>query len=393
MSEYRIQVGKARSCTSKLQSGEKEMHYVADSVRGICRSLSIEDASRPVLQARLNRIAEQIDARAASAGMMSTSLSEIVDLYFQADRNTEKVGDGAEEQPRNGVNGNSQGPLVAIDISNLTRFIQKLAEQIYEIIREKFEEIKKIISDATTIDPVEIDNIMFSDDADSHDLYGSDQGSPVRKERIAHQQELYDIYIRNGGTPMNTTEFRDYLSVMNEHGCGYAALANTMMSYMVENYSGRESEFEREFGYPLMVDGHPNYEAVIVDLYSHGGRAGGTSVSAITARDLAQEYAQAHNIPIHREVTDGVTPQNVDERLRRGENVTIHYHNGVIHPYNNPSGDHSITAHAMTITGVTEDGKYIVSSWGNRYILDPNEVRTDSNGETTRFTYSVTTFE
>jgi hypothetical protein len=47
----------------------------------------------------------------------------------------------------------------------------------------------------------------------------------------------------------------------------------------------------------------------------------------------------------------------------------------------------------MTITGVTEDGKYIVSSWGNKYILDPNEVSTGSNGEETGFTYSVTTFE
>ena len=391
MSEYRIQVGKARSCTSKLQSGEKEMHYVADSVRGICRSLSIEDASRPVLQARLNRIAEQIDARAASAGMMSASLSEIADLYFQADRNTEKVGDGAEEQPRNGGSGIFEGSFI-IDISILTRVIQKLVEEIYDIIRKQYEEVKKIISDATTIDPVEIDNIMFNDDADSHKVYGSNQGAPAGESR-ARQQELYDIYLRNGGEPKNTTEFQRYLSEMNQHGCGYAALANTMMGYMLETYSGRESEFEREFGYPLMVDGHPNYEAVIVDLYSHGGRAGGTSVSAITARDLAQEYAQAHNIPIHREVTDGVTPQNVDERLRRGEDVTIHYFDGVIHPYDNPAEDHPINAHAMTITGVTEDGKYIVSSWGNKYILDPNEVSTGSNGEETWFTYSVTTFE
>lgn len=78
------------------------MHQVADSVRNICRNLSIEDASRPVLQTRLNRIAEQIDIRAASAGMMSTSLSEILDLYSQADRSTENVGEGAEEDLRNG---------------------------------------------------------------------------------------------------------------------------------------------------------------------------------------------------------------------------------------------------------------------------------------------------
>lgn len=391
MSEYRIQVGKTRSYTSKLQSCEKDMHQVADSVRGICRSLSIEDASRPVLQARLNRIAEQIDARAASAGMMSTSLSEIVDLYFQADRNTEKVGDGAEEQPRNGGDGIFEGAFI-IDTSIFTKVIQDLVERIYEIIRQKYEEIKKIITDAITIDPIEIDNIMFNDDADSHGLYGSDQGAAARENR-ARQQELYEIYIRNGGDPKNTTEFQEYLSEMNRHGCGYAALANTMMAYMVETYSGRESEFEREFGYPLMVDGHPNYEAVIVDLYSHGGRGEGISLNDSTSRQLAEDYARAHDIPIHVQNNAPVTPQNVDERLRRGEVVEIYYHNGVIHPYNDPTYNHEINHHGMIITGVTDDGKYIVSSWGEKYILDPSEVRTGSNGETTSFTYSVTTFE
>lgn len=28
--------------------------------------------------------------------------------------------------------------------------------------------------------------------------------------------------------------------------------------------------------------------------------------------------------------------------------------------------------HAMTVTGVTEDGRFIVSSWGKRYYIDPD---------------------
>ncbi len=32
-----------------------------------------------------------------------------------------------------------------------------------------------------------------------------------------------------------------------------------------------------------------------------------------------------------------------------------------------------VGAHGMSVTGVTDDGKLIVSSWGNEYILDPNE--------------------
>ena len=35
--------------------------------------------------------------------------------------------------------------------------------------------------------------------------------------------------------------------------------------------------------------------------------------------------------------------------------------------------DDDVGSHAMTIVDVTDDGKYIVSSWGNKYILDPNK--------------------
>jgi len=29
----------------------------------------------------------------------------------------------------------------------------------------------------------------------------------------------------------------------------------------------------------------------------------------------------------------------------------------------------------MTITGTTEDGRYIVSSWGKKYYIKPNELK------------------
>jgi hypothetical protein len=30
--------------------------------------------------------------------------------------------------------------------------------------------------------------------------------------------------------------------------------------------------------------------------------------------------------------------------------------------------------HGMTITGVTDDGRYVVSSWGDKYYLKPDEL-------------------
>ena len=37
-----------------------------------------------------------------------------------------------------------------------------------------------------------------------------------------------------------------------------------------------------------------------------------------------------------------------------------------------------VGGHWMTITGTTEDGRYIVSSWGGRYFLNPSELNNPS---------------
>ena len=37
--------------------------------------------------------------------------------------------------------------------------------------------------------------------------------------------------------------------------------------------------------------------------------------------------------------------------------------------------------HAITVTGVTDDGKWIVSSWGKKYYIDPNETFTYRDGK------------
>ena len=54
----------------------------------------------------------------------------------------------------------------------------------------------------------------------------------------------------------------------------------------------------------------------------------------------------------------------------------------------NESGEqvsHCDEAHFMTITGVTEDGRYIVSSWGEKYYIKPNEL----NGQIQYTVYDI----
>ena len=59
--------------------------------------------------------------------------------------------------------------------------------------------------------------------------------------------------------------------------------------------------------------------------------------------------------------------------MEKGEYVNINTSNFKLYDENGkPTGP--IEGHWMMITDVTEDGQYIVSSWGERYYLNPSEL-------------------
>ena len=50
--------------------------------------------------------------------------------------------------------------------------------------------------------------------------------------------------------------------------------------------------------------------------------------------------------------------------------------------------------HAVLITGVTDDGRYIISSWGNQYYVDPSQIYTDpKSGESSSVINSYLTLD
>jgi hypothetical protein len=70
-----------------------------------------------------------------------------------------------------------------------------------------------------------------------------------------------------------------------------------------------------------------------------------------------------------------MSTKQINSYLDSGKNVNIAA--GKFNLYNK---DGSVAAkdvgdHWMTVTGTTKDGRYIVSSWGKRYYLNPSEIQ------------------
>ncbi len=297
----------------------------------------------------------------------------------------------------------------ASDIMKEIFMLNQLRISLNSII-EAYENIENKIlgnADANGISIEEARSIVFGTDKGK---YGGDQGHPLYEKNPKIRQQYRDIVERNIGRKLTNNEFEAFLTRMNSEGCGFVAMVNAMMVYFI---SHPDKYNESEFGFPLYdKDGNPNFDMMLVDYYSKTDNRNqdgsfnffddydngdenkrkydywmdndGSGTTQYDREYNVEWYMSQHGIEVDAKTDVHVTPENFQRLVDEGKTITIAYHDGII--YNSNNEPHVINGgHAMTVTGVTEDGRFIVSSWGEEYYLDPNE----DTGMDTTMTFST----
>ena len=193
--------------------------------------------------------------------------------------------------------------------------------------------------------------------------YGGKQHGPMQ-----NPDEVYDI-VRKYHPDWSIDKIKKYLATLNSEGCGYVSMVNTI--YL--RFKGRESEFEHTFGFPMYdKDGNLNYNALITDFYTAKDNAFTKGTTAADREKMWESYCRDHGVAVDvRDVK--VTVDNYHELAKEGQivisakplNLFKRKADGSYFLVDDRDGGHS-----MTITGVTEDGRFIVSSWGETYYLN-----------------------
>ena len=194
--------------------------------------------------------------------------------------------------------------------------------------------------------------------------YGGKQHGPMQ-----NYEDVAEI-VRKYHPDWSDKKIRKYLEQLNKEGCGYVAMINTIFL----QYKGRPDEFEKTFGFPMYdEDGNLNYNALITDFYTAKDDPKHNGTRADSREQMWEEYCKDHGIDVDvRDVE--VTAENYRDLARDGEIVVGL--SPVILYQRNADGSYTRThniknaGHAMTVTGVTDDGRLIVSSWGETYYLD-----------------------
>ena len=274
--------------------------------------------------------------------------------------------------------------------------IRGMIQEFYNYAKGKFEEFREKFeywwNDRTKITPIHIEDLVF--DQETYDAYGGRQHGP--KEDIERGDEtairLYtDIIRENTGRTLSREELLRYLDAvrdedgntvvpgLNSEGCEYAAIVNTIFEYYTHRENGAE-EFQRKFGFPLRDhQNRLNYNAILVDVYSKYDDPNYTGLTDDRAersleRYMAEPGKDGHSsVQVDMKINATVTTTNIDNYIRDGKQVIVSAHNFILYTEDGRTIKRPGKGHSMVVTGITEDGRYIVSTWGGKAYIDPKD--------------------
>ncbi|MDR1687864.1 MAG: C39 family peptidase [Clostridiales bacterium] len=169
-------------------------------------------------------------------------------------------------------------------------------------------------------------------------------------------------------------EIEKYLREFNKNGCGYISMTNTIFV----QYAGRPDEFERIFGFPMyQIDETGtikyNFEYLVIDLYNSSGNIG-NGTNPKSQKKILENYLKSKGVKVSV-TNEKFDVKGVEEALKTGQ-VIIEQRPVIL--YNMDGGKEFADAgHSIIVTGIDDNGNLIVSSWGKRYIIKPEDYEPD----------------
>ncbi len=167
---------------------------------------------------------------------------------------------------------------------------------------------------------------------------------------------------------------------------GATALVNdVLLQYRYKKngeWKWKTEEFKSKYGCDPVLNGdriNPEARQKVLDEYQ-GSSVVTMDVSGTTPYSLEnrfKHYMEQKGIACTTKTLGGnpmPSSTEIDGYLDNGQNVNIAVGNFNLYDENGKTAANDVGDHWMTITGTTDDGRYIVSSWGKRYYLKPSEL-------------------
>lgn len=215
---------------------------------------------------------------------------------------------------------------------------------------------------------------------DDMGLYGGSQVNPQKRA------ETLAGIVRKYYPGFTDDEVQQFLQKFATEGCGYMAMVNTIFGEFV----GREVEFRQIFGFSMYDEsGDLSFDRMAVDFYATMDNHNEKSFWIFKWDELNEQedadypkgygttkksqayrwkkYLAKHGVDVRIQEVN-VTPDNYEKIATEGS-LVVGIQPCVLFDKNGEEVYRSENGHAMTVTGITENRLYTVSSWGKEYYI------------------------
>ena len=375
------------------------LEVFAGEVDSVRRSLRFQIACRQTIEANLRTASTQIERRGTAMRAMHGSLEKILALYQQTEQALSEIKPGTQpveglmgaydqttktfdDDPSNGTYGADQGDMANNESGfGFLWFRWNENEELFDFIRDydQYQDYSKW-DIAKLMDKINSEGCGYA--AVVNNLFVEFDGHEEEFEEIFG----FPMYNEDGEANYNYLLVDFYANTDDKYFLNDSLGEDSLVNDVILSYlGGREEEFREKYGhYPVTENGKIIDEAVqaILDEYQDETvvtleGSGTTPKSLVNRFSYYLEQKGISDYMAQRVTsTQAFSAEEIKGYLESGQNVTV----GVDPEFTlyNEAGEKMGTSHShwMTITDVTEDGRYVVSSWGRKYYLIPSELNT-----------------
>lgn len=399
MAKIYIELSKSKASLQQWVELEQALTTLSRETESVRSGLRHKIAGQEAISARMREAVEQLTKESGSAGNMRSALEEIIRRYEQTEKgNTGRVGVEAVQIMGNGVTGNRGGPQDTRtfdddpnngtygadqgDMAHNRTGFKFLWFRLFED-EELFDFVKSRSRYRNYTDD-QIAELMEQINAEGcgyvaivNNIFTEYEGREDEFERIFG----FPMYDKKGNPNYNYLLVDFYASTDDQYYLDETKGATSLVNDVILSYlDGREGEFRDKYGCdPLLEGGYINPEArqAILDEYQGSSTAtlktGGTTPYSLENR--LNHYLNEKGVDYSAECVHGeLNGAQIDQYMSEGKNINISVDQFNLYDENGNAVYTDVGGHWMTVTGVTDDGRYIVSSWGKRYYLNPSEL-------------------
>ena len=132
------------------------------------------------------------------------------------------------------------------------------------------------------------------------------------------------------------------------------------------------------------------------EVYDYWSDETGRGSNPYNGEYYLESFMEEHGIQANVETYVKVDIYNFDNISESGKTVIIYFYDGNLYNEDGSVAQAIQGGHIMVVTGVTSDGRLVVSSWGDVYYIDPDEnanLYYDDSNHNTSMTFSTIEFE